>query len=581
MPPTKSNTTGKKPDVDPKHIYMGNKNLPTSRAEFEWTPTMVADLKKCQKNLLHFAENFFTIINLDRGREKISLFKCQKKVLRALRDNRFNIVLASRQVGKTTMMTIYTLWVACFNDDQRILVVANKEQTAINIFKRIRLAYEQLPNWLKPGVVEYGKTSMTLTNGSSVGISTTSSDAGRGDSCNCLVLDELAFIDNHLVESFWKSVYPIISSSKKSKIFIASTPNGTGNLFHDIYSGAIRGRNNWKASRIDWWEIPGRDEKWKQETIQSLGSTEIFDQEFGCQFIETGESVLDEELTRKCPLTIREPVHIFDDGNYKVWSLPDETRSYVIGVDISEGVGEAASVVQVLDITDLSEIEQVAIYADNDISPYNFTTKLLEILQQWGSPPALIERNNCGAQVVDTLKNVYSYENIVNYTPSKNQPYDRPGVIAHTNTKYKGVVNMKYWLTEMYSVIIRDSKTLDELKTFVRYPNGTWKAAKGNNIHDDKVMSLIWALMILETSITEQYYEIIEVDKNNKPSIIESIDYGYKTFSGTLNSYGESNGENEFNTLPIYIDSEKLENDNKTHQDFEIDNLEQQGWEIL
>ena len=154
---------------------MGNKNLPTSKAEFEWTKEMVADLKKCQKNLLYFAENFFTIINLDRGREKITLFKCQKKVLRALRDNRFNIVLASRQVGKTTMMTIYTLWVACFSEDQRILVVANKEQTAINIFKRIRLAYEQLPNWLKPGVVEYGKTSMTLTNGSSIGISTTSS----------------------------------------------------------------------------------------------------------------------------------------------------------------------------------------------------------------------------------------------------------------------------------------------------------------------------------------------------------------------------------------------------------------------
>ena len=185
----------KKETTDPKHLYMGNRNLPTSKAEFDWTPEMVNNLTKCRRNLLFFAENFFTIINLDRGREKIALFKCQKKVLRALRDNRFNIVLASRQVGKTTMMTIYTLWVACFGDDQRILVVANKEQTAINIFKRIRLAYEQLPNWLKPGVVEYGKTSMTLTNGSSIGISTTSSDAGRGDSCNCLVLDELGFID--------------------------------------------------------------------------------------------------------------------------------------------------------------------------------------------------------------------------------------------------------------------------------------------------------------------------------------------------------------------------------------------------
>lgn len=571
----------KKETTDPKHLYMGNRNLPTGKAEFDWTPEMVNDLTKCRRNLLFFAENFFTIINLDRGREKIALFKCQKKVLRALRDNRFNIVLASRQVGKTTMMTIYTLWVACFGEDQRILVVANKEQTAINIFKRIRLAYEQLPNWLKPGVVEYGKTSMTLTNGSSIGISTTSSDAGRGDSCNCLVLDELAFIDNHLVESFWKSVYPIISSSKKSKIFIASTPNGTGNLFHELYSNAVKGKNNWCASRIDWWEIPGRDEKWKQDTIQSLGSTQIFDQEFGCQFIETGESVLDEELVRKSSLTICEPVHVFDDGNYHVWSLPNENKNYTIGVDISEGVGEAASVVQVLDITDLTNIEQVAVYHNNDISPYNFTTKLLEILQQWGSPPALIERNNCGAQVVDALVNIHGYENVVNYTPGKNQPIERPGVIAHTNTKYKGVMNMKYWLSELYSVQLRDKHTLEELKTFVRYPNGTWKAVKGNNIHDDRVMSLIWSLMILETAITEQFYEIVEVDRNNKPAIIEKNVYDNRYFSNTLSLYGDEKQTDGYNTMPLYIDSETLEGDTQTMLDHELSNLAEQGWQIL
>lgn len=572
----------KKDDVDPKHMYLGNKNLPTDRAEFDWTPAMVRDLKKCQKNLLYFAENHFTIINLDRGREKIKLHKCQKRVIRSLRDNRFNVVLASRQVGKTTMMTIYTLWVACFSADQRILVVANKEQTAINIFKRIRLAYEQLPNWLKPGVVEYGKTSMVLSNGSSVGISTTSSDAGRGDSCNCLVLDELAFIDNHLVESFWKSVYPIISSSKKSKIFIASTPNGTGNLFHDLYSNAVKGNNNWFASRIDWWEIPGRDEKWKEDTIKSLGSTQIFDQEFGCQFIETGESVLDEELVRKAALTIKKPHHIFDEGSYKVWKLPDENRNYTIGVDIAEGVGDAASVVQVLDITDLTDIEQVAVYHSNEISPYNFTTKLLEILRQWGSPPALIERNNCGAQVVDTLSNVHGYENIVNYSPSKKQSVDRPGVIAHTNTKYKGVMNMKYWLNEVSAVNIRDNETFEELKTFVRYPNGTWKAIKGTNIQDDRVMSLIWALMILETVITEQYYEITEVDKNNKPVMLSHLDYGTRQFSNSLSLYSNESDTNSYSSMPIYIDSEPFDDTGgRTNMDHDVQELIDQGWERI
>jgi len=181
--------------ADKEKFYLGNQNLPTTDTKFEYTPEMVAEIKKCKKNILHFAENHFTIINLDRGKEKIVLFPCQKKVLRSLRDNRFVILLSSRQAGKTTLMTIYCLWNACFNDDQRILLVANKEQTAKNIFKRVRLAYEQLPNFLKPGVVEYGQTSMTLSNGSSIGISTTSSDAGRGESVNITILDELAFID--------------------------------------------------------------------------------------------------------------------------------------------------------------------------------------------------------------------------------------------------------------------------------------------------------------------------------------------------------------------------------------------------
>jgi len=217
-------------------FYLGNKNLPNANMEFEWTPEMVKQLKKAKMNILHFAETYFHIVNLDVGKIKIALYPCQKRVLRSLRDNRFVCCLASRQTGKTTMMTIYALWIACFQDDQRILIVANKEQTAISIFSRVRLAYENLPNFLKPGVLEYGKTSMKLANGSSIGISTTSSDAGRGESVNVLILDELAFIPNNLVDQFWKSVYPIISSSTKSKIFVASTPNGSNNLFFNLYS---------------------------------------------------------------------------------------------------------------------------------------------------------------------------------------------------------------------------------------------------------------------------------------------------------------------------------------------------------
>ena len=559
------------------HFYLGNKNLPRGDAQFEWTPEMVNHLKKSKKNILHFAENFFHIVNLDRGRERIKLYKSQKKVLRGLRDNRFCILMASRQVGKTTLMSIYALWIACFNDDQRILVVANKEQTAINIFKRIRLAYEELPNYLKPGVEEYGKTSMHLSNGSSVGISTTSSDAGRGESCNVLVLDELAFIPENLIEAFWKSVFPIISSSKKSKIFIASTPNGTDNLFHSIYTDAIKKKSNWHAQRIDWWEVPGRDDKWKDDTIKDLGSVDAFNQEFGCQFLETGESVLDDGIIDKLKTNCQEPKYIFDDGKYLMWETSDDTKTYVAGVDISEGVGLAASVVQILDITDLTEIKQVAIYHNNHISPYQFSEKLHEILQHWGQPLALIERNNCGAQVIDNLYMNYHYPNIVSYSAlkqAKRITRERMGVIAHTNSKYKGVMNMRYWINQLNAVKLRDVHSVNELKDFVRYPNGTWAARnKGDGYDDDRVMSLIWALMVLEVEIAEKYFDILKYDDYRKPLIMSPYDDLPRKFIDPTSLYSNEKFSHPSQMPVIFSDL-----NNSTERDIDLDDLITNGW---
>jgi len=564
-----------------KQFYLGNKNLPRPDATFDYAsnPQWIKEIEKCKKNILFFAENFFFIVNLDRGKEKIQLYGSQKRILRSLRDNRFVILLASRQIGKSTLLTIYALWVACFNEDQNILIVANKESTAINIFKRVRLAYEQLPNYLKPGAVEYGKTSMTLGNGSSIGISTTSSDAGRGSSVNCLILDELAFIDNHLVEQFWRSVYPIISSSKKSKIFIASTPNGTDNLFYELYNGATEGKNDWKAERVDWWEVPGRDDEWKEKTVRSLGSMEAFEQEFGNVFLQSGESSVNDKLFEEMKTEIKEPEFVYDDGKYLLWDTFKQDRIYVAGVDISEGVGAAASVIQILDITNLRNIEQVATYHDRNISPYNFTAKLHEILQHWGSPLALIERNNCGAQVVDQLKNTLHYENIVTYGIKNPHQLtlagNKIGVQAHTNTKYKGVTNMRYWVNELKAVKIRDLNTLIELKNFIRYSNGTWGARPGVDNWDDRVMSLVWSLIILENELAEKYFEIVEFDENRKPLKIKSLDYGIKYFVNPNSIYNNEKSKTEYVPSPVIMQG------NKDEGNQDISELEQMGWRFF
>lgn len=555
--------------------YLGNSNLPSADMGFEWNPQMVKELKKAKQNILYFAENFFYIVNLDKGKMKIPLYASQKRVLRSLRDNRFVACLASRQTGKTTMMTIYALWIACFQEDQRILVVANKEQTAINIFSRIRTAYEMLPNYLKPGVVEYGKTSMKLANGSSIGISTTSSDAGRGDSCNVLILDELAFIPNNLVDAFWKSVYPIISSSKKSKIFIASTPNGTDNLFYKLYIDGQNKKSNWYAEKMMWYEIPGRDEKWKQETIQSIGSEEAFRQEFDCEFIESGDTFIDEEYFAKLESLITEPKHVFEDGAYKIWEEPDVDCIYTIGVDVAEGVNKNYSVIQIFDISDLAEIKQVAEYASNTINPFEFTAKVHEICHHWGAPPVLIERNNCGAQVVDLLYQTYRYPNIVSYSPrTGKQKFDRLGVYAHTNTKYKGVINMRYWVHELKCISFKSKELVEELRNFQRKPNGTWCAKPGYN--DDRVMSMIWALMILDNILVQRYYDVVELDDNGKPKNIILSEFVHQNFKGFLNDYKTQNISDTWEPPNVVF-----RDINIGERRDEIDDLIDQGWEIL
>jgi hypothetical protein len=714
-------------------FYLGNTNLPTAQTEYDYTPDMIKEIAKCRKNILHFASNYFYIINVDEGRQKIKLHKFQKRILKALMENRFNILLASRQIGKalaldtpiktpngwttmgdlkdgdivfgldgnpcnvvkahdvlhnrkcyeiefengekivadadhrwftisekensgsvkttreivdseishkiprcknielnpeqkefdiivsikevksipvrcstvdskdslflcgktniatsnTTLMTIYALWVALFEEDQRILIVANKEQTAKMILKRIKTAFEMMPNFIKAGAVEYGQTNISLSNGSSIGISTTSSDAGRGESVNCLLVDEIAHIDSGLLTEFWSSVYPIISSAKKSKILAASTPKGIGNLFHDLWEGANKTGeewNGWHGERVDWWEVPNRDEKWKLETMRTIGSREAFMQEFENAFLASGEIPIDKDVYDMLESGCKDPEYIFDDGQYVVWDEPNEKSHYVVGVDVGEGLNQNATVCQILNITDLTNITQDAVYYTKKISPYYFAQKLHDLLQQWGRPPVLIERNGCGAQVIDSLKMNYGYENIVTWGTKGAISNDfkitnKAGIISHQNSKIEAVTNMRYFLNEMRSIKIRDIKTLSEIKDFIRHPNGTWSGRTANTL-DDRVMALVWATAIFINDICKRYYEMIAMDDNQRPLKIKPIDYGITDIVSPSNIYVNEKDAQAFMPLPtVFSNPIGTKDEFSNIPDYEI--LKKDGWDIF
>lgn len=558
--------------IKKKQTYLNNPALPTAGAVFEYTPEKVKEIKKCAQNILHFAEEYFFIVHPDKGRMKIPLRPYQRRVLRKMRDNRFFILLSPRQSGKSTLYTIQALHHACFEADKRVVIVANKEATAIEIFKRVRLAYEELPNWLKPGVEEYGKTSMKLANGSEISISTTTGSAARGMAISLLFIDELAFIEPGLMEDFWKSVYPTISSAEKAKILIASTPNGTGNLFHKLWVGAVKGDNGFGYDEIKWDEPPNRTEAFKKKTIENLGSYESWLQEYECVFLQHGDGAIDHEYFDTLIRSAKPAVEMYEDGCYRIFEPATLDRIYVAGVDTAEGIGKDHSVITIVDMTDLTNIEQVAVYSSNRISPYDFTTKVYEILCQWGKPLALIERNGVGAQVADNLRNRYSYEKIVNWGGQLANRKQQNGMISHSNTKGKAITNMRYWLNELKCVKLNDIETIKEFRDFTRYPNGSWAAKTG--CHDDKVMSTVWALMALFDDICQLYFEIAETDDNNKPKKIIASDLGYNLI---------------INSKSIYTDNEIFNNDIFTlpcvfgiggQIDSDINTLEQDGWMI-
>jgi hypothetical protein len=557
-----------------KTHYMGNPKLPTKDSGFEYTEEMVSEIAKCGESLMHFAKNYFYIVDPDKGKTVIKLFDYQERLLRAFEGNRFNIVLSSRQSGKTTCMTVLALHEACFKNDKNIIVVANKEDTAKNIFKRIKMAYEELPNWLKPGVKNWGQTSVEFANGSVIKISTTTGAAARGEAVNLLLLDELAFIEpESIVEDFWKSVYPTVSRAKTSKILITSTPNGTDNLFYRLYSDALKKQNRFHHERIDWWEVPDRDEKWKQEQIKDLGSYEAFSQEYGNEFLDNSQASIDGELFDKLREECKEPLHIFKDGKYKIWEEYDPEKIYVVGGDVSEGVGLDASVLQIFDITNPAEIIQVAEYHNNEIGPSEFTNEINEICLHWGQPLLLIERNNQGTGVCDRMANEFAYPNLVSWGAKESHKNKQNGMISHINTKYKAVLNMRYFVNENKSVKFRSLDTLKELKNFIRYSNGSWKAKSGE--HDDRVMAMVWGLMGLYNDIAELYFEIQELDDCDRPLKISPIDMGLHKFRSSTSIYTNESVEKieHSNLLPV-----SFGHFNAGQQD--IADMMEAGWEF-
>ena len=237
--------------------YLGNALVKRDGVEHPYTEAEVQEYAKCMEDPVYFASKYIKVINLDEGLIQFKPYNYQRKMLKHFNDNRFSIILACRQSGKSISSIIYILWYVCFHPDKTVAILANKGAVAREMLSRITLALENLPHFIQPGAKELNKGSIGFSNNSKIIAAATSASSIRGLSVNLLFLDEFAFVEG--ANEFYTSTYPVITAGSETKVIITSTANGVGNLYYKLYEGAKRKDNDFKSFRVDWWDVPGRD----------------------------------------------------------------------------------------------------------------------------------------------------------------------------------------------------------------------------------------------------------------------------------------------------------------------------------
>lgn len=258
-----------------------NKFIKPANTETEYTPEQLIELKRCASDPVYFIKTYVKIQHPTKGAVAFELYDFQEKLIRSFHNNDFNIVLASRQVGKSITSASYLLWYAMFHFDKTVLIASNKNSGAMEMIYRIRFAYESLPFWLKPGVTDdgYNKHAVGFDNGSRIISAATSEDTGRGMSISLLFLDEFAFVAPGIQDEFWTAIKPTLSTG--GSCIIASTPNGDMNIFAQLWRAAVVEANSFIATWVKWDEPPGRDIKFKEKEIADIGERKWM-QEYEC-----------------------------------------------------------------------------------------------------------------------------------------------------------------------------------------------------------------------------------------------------------------------------------------------------------
>jgi hypothetical protein len=447
----------------PDDVYLGNPNLKKANTAIEFTQEQILEFVKCKDDPVYFAKNYVKIVSLDEGLVPFKPYDFQEKLINRFHENRFNICKMPRQTGKSTTCVSYLLHYAIFNDSVNIGILANKAATARELLGRLQTAYENLPKWMQQGIMVWNKGSLELENGSKILAASTSASA---------------------------SVYPTITSGKSTKVIMVSTPHGM-NHFYRYWHDAEKGKNEYIPTDVHWSEVPGRDEKWRQQTIANT-SEQQFKIEFECEFLGSIDTLIAPSKLRT--LVYENPQT--SNAGLDIYVEPEPKHDYVVTVDVARGVGEDYSAFIIADITSFPH-KVVGKYRNNDIKPMLFPNIIFEIAKRYNNAFILCEVNDIGDQVASILNYDLEYQNLLmcsmrgragqivgqGFSGKKTQL----GVKMSKTVKKVGSLNLKTMI-ESDKLLFNDYEIISELTTFISKSN-SFEAEEGCN--DDLAMCLV------------------------------------------------------------------------------------------
>jgi hypothetical protein len=471
--------------------YLGNPKLRRAFINISMSQHEVDEYRKCMEDPIYFTKTYIKIVAPSKGIVPFLLYPFQEDLINHMMKNRFIICKCPRQSGKTVTTVAYMLHCILFTKNYSIAVAAHKGPAANLVLQRLKLAYENLPRWLQCGIIEWNKGNIELDNGSKIAAFATSADGLRSGSYDLVMLDEFSFVRKNIAEEFFTSTYPVITAGDKTKIFIISTPKGM-NHFYTAWMKAINKQSEYIPLEYHWTEVPGRDERFKEETIRNT-SLEQWNQEYGGEFLGSSHTLI-------CPTKLKQllATSVYPktkDGDMDIFDIPVPKHTYCITVDVAEGQQRDYSSFSVIDVTELPYV-QVAKYRNNEITPFVFPTVIYQAAKKYNEAFVLVEINTIGLQVADILHFELAYENLIKIELKGKQGQQHTpgfkkkiafGLKHNKQTKAIGCANLRT-LIESDKLKIYDMDTTLEFTTFIA-ENNTYKAEEGS--HDDLAMTLV------------------------------------------------------------------------------------------